>query len=65
MSSTFFKELKNQNCRVESVDLDRLDEYVGLFNRASKKMVGESEFTIEEYRVEYETLDLIWKMQPV
>ncbi|MBN2555619.1 MAG: GNAT family N-acetyltransferase [Anaerolineales bacterium] len=55
MSSTFFKHLISQNCRVEFVDLQKIDAYVELFNRASKKMVGEPEFTVEEYRVEYET----------
>jgi len=54
MSLNPFHDLEMQGFRIGSVDMDRLEELVALFNRCSQRMFGKNEFTVAEYIVEYE-----------
>lgn len=53
MGANPFHELEMKGFHIGTVELDRLEELVALFNRCSQRMFGKNEFSVEEYEVEY------------
>lgn len=54
MNADPFQQLIKEQFLVEAVDLNRLAELVTMFNRCSQAMIGEDDFSLDEYKLEYQ-----------